>query len=191
MFDKNGGEKHTLIQARYSLNRLWKWFSVLDAILWFEWWMAPQSAFFQPPYDIYLLWGAIVFLIAALLFFVNRNRCWVQARKTGVVVSVPFFKFKISYQNITEITLTKLMDVYSSEKISWADHKFLKFFSDHPVSILKLSKFPFPAILIRLLSPNYIFHPKDNALILVVDDCTLLNTETDSRFFEFKNQITN
>jgi hypothetical protein len=188
MVAHKSGKKHALIQAKYSLDRIWKQFLLLDIILWIVWWHAPQSPYFKPPKDIYLLITALLFLLVFFLFFAIRNRSWVQARKDAIIVSIPFFKFRISYKFVEEISIRKMLHVYESEKLNWADLKFLKPFKNHAVSTLKLSNFPFPATIIRLFSPNYIYHPNDEGFVFVTDDCALFNSEVDSRLFEFKLQ---
>lgn len=183
------GNKHSIIFVRHSLTRLFRNLLFATVIIWIVWWLAAYTPGpFRPPNDKYLAWAGIALSTLVLLVFFLRRRGFVQARSNHIMLGLPFFRLKIPYTNVENMSMAQFRDLYAQRKLSWSQKRFLSPYMIHTVSVINLYQFPLSEGLLRFLLPGYIFLPKEKGrgFVIFTEDYVGFNTEVDSRLNEYK-----
>ena len=175
------GKRHRLLLFRSAWNRLWQsmlWIGLLMAGLWVV--LAYLAPAVDPVYDTILFVGGVVLLVLALLAFLVRGLCYVQAHSDHVRLVTPLLQVKISYRRIRGIHSSELQDIFPPKSVGMAVRDLLEPFYGTSAVILELNGYPVSRVLLRMLLPPPMLLPKGTGFVLVVKDWMALSTELDT-----------
>lgn len=175
------GKRYRLLLLRSAWDRLWQstlWIGLLLAVLWVV--LAILAPSVNPLFDTLLFIGAAVVLVLALLTFLVRGFCYIQAHPDHVRMVTPLLQIKISYRRIRSVRNSELQDIFPPKSVRWAVRDLLEPFYGTSAVILELNGYPVSPMLLRLLLPPTMLMPKGTGLVLVVKDWMALSTELDA-----------
>lgn len=186
--DYKAGRKHKILFYRHSMDRIWRSLVLLSLVLWIVWLFAPYIPPVMPPNDWPIEYSGYASLGLIVIFFLLRNRAYIQARKDHIRIAFPLTRVKIPY-NLIETTRTlefkMIFDNFSA--LSWSQKRFLKPYYGTTLSVIFMKRYPFSLELMKLFLPNYVFLPHDIGFLFLIKDWLKFNTEVDSRYAEFKS----
>ena len=183
------GKKHKIILIAHSMHRIWRSLLLADLIAWLVWFLAPYSGivYLMPPNDIYLFYSGLgLFALMALVFLV-RKRGYVQARTKFVLLQAPFFRHRIRYEDIANVRMLPLRQVYKGVNLSWSARRFLMPYFTQTAAVLLLKRYSTATWLLRILVPKYLILPKGKGFLLPIKDYVGFNTEIDSRLSDTRD----
>ncbi|MEK6256852.1 MAG: hypothetical protein N2C13_05990 [Chloroflexota bacterium] len=173
------GKKHKLLFYKHTMQRLWRLSLILDIVLWLVWWfVSPQMSTAMTDFVWY---SAAATLGIAIFAYFAQNMGYAQAKTGYLLLATPFLRLKISYKRIVSSHPVEFVQIFSPRKMRWADKRFARPYFRKTVVAIVLNDYPLSKIIIRLFFPKFIFHPQENAgLVLVVKNWMALSTEIDS-----------
>lgn len=173
------GKKHQLLIYKHTMQRLWRMSFVADIVLWLTWWFVGLQ---MTPFMADFVWygAAITFGIAIFAFFAQRMG-YVQAKTGFLLIAMPLFRMKISYQRFVSSHPVEFVQIFSPRKMRWADKRFTRPYFTKTVVAVVLNGYPLSKAILKLFLPKYTFHPQENSgLIFIVKDWMALSTEIDN-----------
>lgn len=180
----------------YAIDRLWRRLLIFDAVLWLAWWFAPYSPYLAPPNDQVLFFAGIAIAVFAILFYTLPKRAVVRVEKDQLLVSVPFYTFKIPYAYVKSMQITELKHALKGVEMKKSEIKFLQRFDlKTPVAVLLLKEIPKPVWLLPFFFPSYWFLAEGRGMIFMVENLMAFNNEFNesltSARFEREMQLQN
>ena len=173
------GKKHQLLPYKHTMQRLWRMAFVADIVLWTTWWVLGLEM--TRMMADFIWYGAVVTLGIALFAFVAQRMGYVQAKTDILLVAMPLFRLKISYQRLESSHPVELVQIFSPRIMRWADKRFMRPYFTKTVVAVVLNDYPISKMILKMFLPKYAFHPQENAgLIFIVKDWMDLSTEIDN-----------
>lgn len=176
-------KKHPMVFVRHSMVRIFRnlLFAALICVL--LWWMAPYTpGYFRPPNDIFLIMAIVLLLVGMILSVLFRGRGFAQAKMKHLLIKVPLMRTRVRYEDIENVRMTLLKEIYEKEKMSWAQRRFLEPYLPKTVVVVNLKRFRTSEFLLRMILPSYLFLPgsKGRGFVIFTPQYLELSTDIDS-----------
>ena len=188
-FKSKPGRKHRILFVRHRYNRLWRVMLLADIIIWILWWgVAYIDSYFSPPNDIYLMYFGLGLFVLMLVVFFMRNRGFVQAKTTYVLLALPLFRIRIPYTQIENVRLVLYKDIYEKIKLSGATKRFMRPYQNQTMTAIVLNEYPVPPWMLHSFLPKYLFLPTEKGFIVYIQHYLDFNTEVDSHLNQARGE---
>lgn len=178
---KRSGKHHPLLMYRRTLDRLWPSLFLSGAILLL---LGIYVRFAQTPLEkeesaLLMISGALL-LILSLFFILLRYAAYVQPRADHLRFVTPFLQMRISYRRIRSSHAAEIGALFPPQGISGSLRSFLEPFYGNTAVVLEMNGYPIPKPILRLFLSKAMFHPQQEALVLLVPDWIAFSAELDS-----------
>lgn len=178
---KRSGKRYPLLMYRRTLDRLWPSLFLSGAILLL---LGIYVRFAQPPLEkeesAWLMISGALLLILSLFFILLRYAAYVQPRADHLRFVTPFLQMRISYRRIRSSHAAEIGALFPPQRISGSLRSFLEPFYGNTAVVLEMNGYPIPKSILRLFLSKAMFHPQQEALILLVPDWIAFSAELDS-----------
>ncbi len=177
------GDRHDLLLAQRSWERLWKPALLLGVLLSIAWWQAGTGKLplIETADNLWVLGGAVICLLMGLFALVARNMSYVQPQAIHFRIATPFLKLDVAYRRVRSIRPVDLVQLFPPDRQSWARRRFLAPFYGYTAVAVELNGYPLPRAALQLFFPTQFFLPQATGFVLLVEDWMRLSTELDSR----------
>lgn len=184
---KKTGKRHPLLYNLHTMDRLRRMAFLMALFLGATWWFA-QDKLPGIISDITFL-GAFIALLISAFALLARRAGFVQPKTDFLLLTTPFLRLRISYQNIASVHPMEFVMLFSPRKMKWADRRFYQPYFKKTVVAIKLKAFPLPKWILKAFFPPKFFHPQEKAgFILVVPDWMSLSTDIDSQMTAYRDK---
>ncbi len=178
---KRSGKRHPLLMYRRTLDRLWPSLFLSGAILLL---LGIYVRFAQTPLEkeesAWLMISGALLLILSLFFILLRYAAYVQPRADHLRFVTPFLQMRISYRRIRSSHAAEIGALFPPQRISGSLRSFLEPFYGNTAVVLEMNGYPIPKPILRLFLSKAMFHPQQEALVLLVPDWIAFSAELDS-----------
>lgn len=133
------------------------------------WWLASRS---DEPIQ-HKAWSGLVIALAGVLivlYTMLAKRAHVSCHKNNFVVHTPLYPVAFSYRRIDMIRSVEFRNVFPPEAEKEARRRFYQDIWGKPALVVTIKSYPMPLWWLKLWFHPYLFHPKESALVFVVDD---------------------
>jgi len=182
MTTKRAGHRYPLLIYQRAMDRLWKITFPLGLLMaaWWKWSGQGIFAPLYPPADVILFVSALVVISFSIYALICRNLAYLQPRQDHLRIATPFLRLKVSYRRIVSINPTKMGQLFSPKKHSWAMHRFMQPFYAKTALVLECSGLPVSAKTIRTFLGSLMLSPTTTGIVLFVEDWMKLSNELES-----------
>lgn len=175
------GKRHPLLMYRRTLDRLWPSLFLAGAILLL---LGIYVRFAQTPLEkeeaAWLMISGALLLILSFFFILLRYAAYVQPRPDHLRFVTPFLQMRISYRRIRSSHAAEIGALFPPQRISGSLRSFLEPFYGNTAVVLEMNGYPIPKPILRLFLSKAMFHPQQEALVLLVPDWIAFSAELDS-----------
>lgn len=119
------------------------------------------------------------FSLAVLVAIIARSS-YAELTDRGLDIKTLFGEIFIPYDEILEVSYGVFGKFFEPAHQNWSQRIFLQPFWFEPVVVLKLEEFPYDYASLRLLFGKYLFEPRKNVLVLLVNDVPELGARISS-----------
>jgi hypothetical protein len=157
--------------------------------------LAGIKLFVNPDMEAGTLQGVLTICLALVIFGMLQLLYTIMVSKTGYAecrprslkVQTPFFPLVVSYKRIKETRTTMLRDVFPPEHHRKARELLEKYWGE-TVICARVSKWSVPLGILKLIVGQYLFDPKGNELVLLVDDWMTFSRQLDQSISDYNSQ---
>lgn len=184
-------KRFPLLVYRRLMDRLWKrtvWLALVLAVVWWQAW-AGRLPGMQPPWDVAIALSTLLTLAITLFAWIARRLAYVEVRPTHIRLVTPLLRLVISYRRLRRAYTARFADLFPPATFKWADKRFLEPFFRRTVVVLEMHGYPLPPTLLRLFLPATMFSPREDGLVLLVDDWMELSTALDSHRQQYVQRL--
>lgn len=179
---RRAGSRHLLLFYSHSMDRVWKYMFALGAVVSLAGGLAlvAPGSLLDIHTDFWLFILAVSAFALSAFAFVARRMAYVQARDRYLVIVTPFLRLRVGYPRIRSVHPTLIQQLFTPERLSWANRRFIEPFYGKTVLVVDLHGYPLSPALLKLFLPAVMFSPTGVGLVLLVPDWIELSTDIDS-----------
>ncbi len=187
MTPRQSRNRYPLLVYR-EMTRAWLWPSLLlipGGVL--LWWAVPQI----PQLDARFAPAGLVLSVAGtlLLFYVLlARRAHVSCAKNKFVIHTPLYPVAFSYGRITMIRPTEFNTIYPPQEEKSSRRRMYAHLWAKTALVVDVRGFPLPLRWLKLWFHPYLLHPKEQALVLLVEDWMALSLQLETRSSEWRER---
>jgi hypothetical protein len=184
------GKRHPLILYKDAMDQKWATYFWLAAILVgiaavsgrYIPYIDYQAPLLPPLITAIVYVGAVISVCLTVYILLTRKMGFVQARTDYVLISVPFFKVKISYRRVRRNTPSQVSQVFPPDKTKNSIRSIVQPYDGKTAVILHLKGYPISPSLLRFFLGSAMLLPSGQGFVLLVPDWMELSTEIDGMF---------
>jgi len=141
------------------------------------WW------FISRPEGEHILVGPVLTGVGALitLYTLLAKRAHVSCRASNFVIQTPLYPVAFSYRRVEIIRPVKFSSIFSPVDEKNARRRFYQDIWGKTAVVVVLQSYPLPLWWLKLWFHPYLLHPKETALVFLVDDWMALSRGFETR----------
>jgi hypothetical protein len=136
--------------------------------------------------QIFLLVITVFTALILAMTFGYRLRSYAQCRSDGLVLQMPFYRLKISYQDIRETRPNDFFRIFPPKEVPRLQRNFLTPLMGKTVVLIDMRQLPKPRPVLRMMMGRYMLSPDTDSIVLSVRDWVGFRTELDE--FRFRSR---
>lgn len=179
---RRAGDRYPLLYYLRSMDRVWKYMLALGIVVSLVggFGLVTPGVLLGIPTDFWLFILAAASFALSAFAFVGRYLAFVQARDRYLVLATPFLRLHVGYARIYSVRPTLIQQLFTPQRLSWANRCFLEPFYGKTVLVMDLRGYPLNPALLKLFFPKVMFSPTRVGLVLLAADWMGLSTDIDS-----------
>lgn len=138
------------------------------------WWLASRSSESIQSHA----WAGLVIAVAGaliVLYALLAKSAHVSCHKNNFVIHTPLYPVAFSYGRVNMIRSVEMRNIFPPEKEKSARRRFYHDIWGKTVIEVTVKSYPMPLWWLRLWFHPYLLHPKESAIVFVVDDWMALS----------------
>ncbi len=151
------------------------------------WWAVPQV----PQLDARFAPAGLVMSVAGILllgYILLARRARVTCSKSKFVIHTPLYPVAFSYGRITMIRPVEFNMIFSPREEKSTRQRMYARLWGKTALVINIRGFPLPLGWLKLWFHPYLLHPKEKALVLLVEDWMALSIQLETRSTEWRER---